>query len=141
MTEPPTSAPLTPLAVVLAFSLCAFFMGGYLIERGWLLVGGAAIFIGVLIISTVMKPERVAELFVSVFATAWSGYGAVSLLREGRYFAFVPLLLVFVIAALNFRARLFKKTPPSRRAADTLIEGQVTATREEQAKPIQSSEG
>lgn len=109
-------------ALMLASSLV---VGGYLLLNGWVFIGGLAVLFGVFGLSSAIRPQWVADGVLAFFWTFWSGLGLYVLLRDGRFFAAVPVFFLF-LGGLNRARGLFAKGKEKPLpAAERVIEGVV----------------
>lgn len=123
--EPKKRSALTVVGAALALVSSAL-VGGFLISKGWVFIGGAAVFFGFLSAGGSLKPAKFAEGFVTVFWVGWSGFGVLALLRDGRIFSALPVILLFLVGAFRLR-RLFQKKQAADAlpAAERVIDGEL----------------
>jgi hypothetical protein len=126
--EPKKWAWATTSGAVLALVSSAI-VGGWLMTKGWVFLGFAAVFCGFLSSGSSLRPRRLAEGFVSLFWVGWSAFGLYALLREGRVFSALPVSLLLLVGVFRLRGLWKKKAAvDALPASERVIDGRVEQT-------------
>lgn len=90
-------------AVVATFAAAIALAGVRLLERNWLVLGGAVVLFAILIVVASIPFERARSFFFGASVAGWCGYLAYGLAREERFVAMALPLFAVVIGVIVLR--------------------------------------